>query len=201
MRRVAEGHVVAWLLVTGVQSYNNWSLEQKQEREKEIKSVRERLGLSKKNFFSLDFATTQIDQVSMSDLIDKISRVFHQYEPDEVFLPHMHDVHSDHRIVSTAVIACTKWFRHPGIKRILSYETLSETDFILDSEGIFKPNVFIDISSFLEKKLELLRLYKSELSEFPFPRSEISLRALAQLRGAQSGHKAAEAFQLLREIS
>ncbi len=48
-------------------------------------------------------------------------------------------------------------------------------------------------------KLQLLRCYQSELGEFPFPRSESAVRALAQVRGAQSGFIAAEAFQLLRD--
>ena len=79
------------------------------------------------------------------------------------------------------------------------YETLSETEFGLEQNETFHPNVFIDISSFLERKLELLKIYASELNDFPFPRSETTLKALAQLRGASAGFKAAEAFQLLRE--
>ena len=97
--------------------------------------------------------------------------------------------------------ACTKWFRHRTVKRVLAYETLSETDFGIDPrDAQFKPNLFVNISDYLEQKLQLMRVYSSELGEFPFPRSEKSLRALAQIRGAQAGCEAAEAFMSLRVL-
>ena len=75
------------------------------------------------------------------------------------------------------------------------YEVLSETDFNFVENRVFKPNVFIDISSFLEKKIEIMKIYESELGEHPFPRSEKNIRSLAILRGSQSGYKASEAFE------
>ena len=107
------------------------------------------------------------------------------------------------RIVITdnleAAMACTKWFDIRG-KRVLVYETPSETDFGIDPRySGFKPNVFIDISGQLERKIELMNIYESEINEFPFPRSEVALRALAQSRGGQAGFDACEGFLLLRE--
>jgi LmbE family N-acetylglucosaminyl deacetylase len=102
-------------------------------------------------------------------------------------------------VVFDAVASCTKWFRYPSINRILAYETLSETDFGLSTEQAFRPNVFVDIESFLDRKLQAMEVYKSEMGEFPFPRSREAIRALAAVRGAASGFKAAEAFELLRE--
>ena len=95
--------------------------------------------------------------------------------------------------------ACSKWFRYPSVKRVLAYETLSETNFNLNPNATFNPNYFIDISEYLERKLEVLAIYRSELGVFPFPRSAEAIRALATYRGSSSGFVAAEAFQLLRE--
>ena len=133
-------------------------------------------------------------------MVAGISDVFKIFEPEEVFVPHPSDVHTDHRIVFDAAASCTKWFRYPSVKRVLAYETLSETDFGLcaDDQG-FRPNVFIDIEPFLDGKLQAMDIYASEVGVFPFPRSHEAIRALATLRGAASGFKAAEAFQLLRE--
>ena len=64
---------------------------------------------------------------------------------------------------------------------------------------VFNPNVFIDISPWLNRKLELLGIYAAEMGEFPFARSEAAVRALAHLRGAHTGFNAAEAFELLAE--
>lgn len=137
----------------------------------------------------------------MSDLVVEVSNVFRSFEPEEVFVPHPSDVHTDHRIVYKAATGCTKWFRCPSVKRVLAYETLSETDFCLDTDQGFRPNAFIDIEPFLNDKLRIMDIYASELGAFPFPRSREAILALATLRGAASGFKAAEAFELLRERS
>ena len=136
----------------------------------------------------------------MSNLVSEISNVFNDFQPNEVLLPHPGDVHSDHRVSFEAAITCTKWFRYPSVKRVLTYETLSETDFCLNPvESLFSPTLFIDISEFLDLKLKLLGIYKSEIGNHPFPRSFDSLRSLALLRGSQIGVKYAEAFQVLKE--
>jgi LmbE family N-acetylglucosaminyl deacetylase len=85
------------------------------------------------------------------------------------------------------------------VKRVMAYETLSETDFGFGTVQGFRPNVFVDIEHYLDDKLKAIDVYASELGPFPFPRSHEAIRALATLRGAASGFKAAEAFELLRE--
>ena len=65
---------------------------------------------------------------------------------------------------------------------------------------MFRPNLYIDISAFLEKKITLLKAYKSEISRAPFPRSEECVRALATLRGSEAGVLNAESFMILKEI-
>ena len=199
MRRKAEGEKMAWLIVTGISAEAGWSGEKIKQRADEIKRVTELIGFD--SVFELNFPTTQLDQVPMSDLIAAISNVFKMFEPEEVFVPHPSDVHTDHRIVFDAVASCTKWFRYPSVKRVLAYETLSETDFGLGANQAFRPNVFINIEPYLPEKLQAMDIYVSELGVFPFPRSHEAIRALAILRGAASGFKAAEAFELLREIS
>jgi LmbE family N-acetylglucosaminyl deacetylase len=102
-------------------------------------------------------------------------------------------------MVFDAAASCTKWFRYPSIKRVLAYETMSETDFGLGTSQAFRPNVIINIEPYLTDKLRAMDIYTSELGEFPFPRSHKAIQALATLRGAASGFVAAEAFELLRE--
>ena len=149
--------------------------------------------------YSLGFPAAQLDQVSSSQLISQISTVFKQFQPQEVLLPHPGDIHTDHRITFEAVSACTKWFRYPSVQRIMTYETLSETNFEQYLTAFpFTPNLFIDVSKYLSDKLELLKIYQSELGMHPFPRSLDAVRALALLRGSQRGVLAAEAFQIIK---
>ena len=199
LRRKAEGGIIAWLIITTITVEGGWSEARIKERAREIQQVKKLYEFDE--VYALNLPTTTLDKVPMSDLVRAISDVFKTFEPEEVFLPHPADIHTDHSVVFRAASSCTKWFRYPSVKRVLAYETLSETDFKLGTDKDFSPNVFVDISQFLDKKLEVMDIYASEISEFPFPRSHRAIKALATLRGAASGFEAAEAFELLRERS
>lgn len=201
LRRVTEGGVVGWLLMTALTEEQGWSAERIHERTREINQVREGLRIESVHFYGLNVPTTELDQIPMTKLVGNISAVFSDFEPDEILLPHPGDVHSDHRVTFDAASACIKWFRYPSIKRVLTYETLSETDFGINPvQKSFVPNLFVDITEQLDLKLKLLGVYKSELGLHPFPRSVDSLRSLAMLRGAQIGVRSAEAFQILKQV-
>ena len=76
------------------------------------------------------------------------------------------------------------------------YETISETNFNFN-EKQFSPSLFLDITDFMDKKIEISKLYTSEFAEHPFPRSIKSIESYASIRGSMSGFKYAEAFQIL----
>lgn len=197
LRYKNEGVSIAWIIVTTINSNSDADKEKSKTRTEEINKINQLFGFDQK--FELNFPTTQLDQIPMSDLVSAISNTFREFEPEEVFVPHPSDIHTDHRTVFDAVASCTKWFRYPSIKRVLAYETLSETDFNLGISPVFRPNVFVNIENHLNDKLRAMEIYESEIGKFPFPRSQEAIRALATLRGAASGFKAAEAFELLRE--
>ena len=201
LRRVSEESSIVWLLLTAIKKERGWSDQRIIQRTGEIEQVRQGLKIETFHFYPLNFSTAELDQISMTKLVGKISNVFSDFEPNEVFLPHPGDVHSDHRVAFEAASACTKWFRYSSVKRVLTYETISETEFGLNPvEKSFRPNLFVNISDQLDLKLKLLETYHSELGEHPFPRSHDAVRALALLRGSQMGVQAAEAFQILREF-
>ena len=79
------------------------------------------------------------------------------------------------------------------------YETISETNFNFIDKNNFQPNVFIDISKFINKKINIMKIYKSEINSHPFPRNEKAIRSLSIIRGSQSGYLAAESFHLVFE--
>ncbi len=197
LKRRAEGHEIAWVIATKVTAEDGWSHEIINTKENEISKVADFFGFH--NVFRLNYATTRLDQYAMASLVASISNVFKEFQPNEVFIPHRGDVHTDHRYVYDASVSCTKWFRYPSVKRVLAYETLSETDFGFGADQSFLPNVFVDIEKYIDQKINIMDIYSSELGAFPFPRSEESIRALAKVRGVAAGYQAAEAFQLLRE--
>ena len=63
------------------------------------------------------------------------------------------------------------------------------------------PNLITnDITPYLDQKKGIMKVYASEISEPPFPRSEQNIRALSTLRGSTAGVTAAEVFQVLKII-
>tara|TARA_Y100000741_G_scaffold286805_1_gene226704 strand:- start:86 stop:385 length:300 start_codon:yes stop_codon:yes gene_type:complete len=98
-------------------------------------------------------------------------------------------------------MSAVKNFNFPNVKKILLYETPSETEFAINKENItFVPNYFVDISNFLDKKLSIFSIYKSEVMKNNFPRSIKNIQALAKYRGGRIGKKYAEAFMLVFSI-
>ncbi len=197
LRRRFENTPLAWLIVTGMNDVGSFSTEQITRRAIEIKEIANSLGFDQ--VYELNYPAARLDEIPMKELVGSISKVFQSFNPTEILLPHRGDVHSDHRVVFEAVTACTKWFRYPSIRRVLAYETVSETEFGLSKEQAFFPNFFVDISPYLEEKIRLMQIYQSEMSQAPFPRSVEVIKALATWRGASAGYAAAEAFELLRE--
>lgn len=195
LKHKANGDEIHWLICTTIDKNHSYY----ETREEEIEEVS---NLYKFNsVHNLRLKTMQVDEYSMSELVGKISKVINEIKPNIIYLPFKGDVHSDHREIFEASYSCTKSFRYPFIRKIYMMETLSETEFAPSTkEDSFVPNTFVDISEFIDKKLEIMQVFKSEIDKHPFPRSERNLRALAIFRGATCGCEYAESFILLKEI-
>lgn len=190
---------VFWLILTNINDEQIWGKERIDQRQLEIEKVASLFGFKKT--IKLNFDTTKLDQLPLDKLTEEISHAIKEIKPEIIYLHNRSDVHSDHRISFDAIISATKTFNHPYIQRVMMYETISETEFApAVQENAFMPNYFVDITEYIDKKIEIMKIYKSELKEHPFPRSERNIRALATFRGAQCGVNSAEAFMILKEI-
>ncbi len=199
LKHKANGDEIHWLISTDMKESEGYDISLIKQRNKEITKIEDLYGFTSVN--KLDLSTTKVDTYSMSVLVSKISSVIDRIKPDIIYLPFKGDVHSDHKYIFDAAYSCTKAFRYPFIKKIYMMETLSETEFSLSTkEDSFVPNVFVDISEFMDKKIKLMNIYESEIGKHPFPRSERNIRALATYRGATSSCDYAESFMLLKEI-
>lgn len=199
LKHKKNGDKIYWLITTNIFEEQGFSKERVFSRQREIEKVSEALGAEK--VFMLDYPTMSLSTSTLIEMVPKISKVFTEIEPEIVYCLNRSDAHSDHRITFDAVMACTKSFRYPFIKQVLMYECISETEFAPQlPEKVFIPNYFVDISPFLEEKLELMKIYESEVGEHPFPRSLRNIEALATYRGASVGVEYAEAFQLIKYI-
>lgn len=197
LRKKIEGNEVFVLNMTHMDLSYGYSEDQIQNRNNEIKKMIDSYDLD--GYYNLNLKPSGLDTYSEGELIEKISKVFNEVKPDVVILPYHKDVHSDHRITFDLCYSCTKNFRYPFIKKILMMETPSETDFAY-FESTFKPNYFVDISNYINKKVEIAKIFKIEILEHPFPRSERNIRAYGTIRGAVIGVDSAEAFVLVKSI-
>lgn len=189
------GWNIYWLNVTSVKEEYGFSAEIVSKREKEIQKVNELFRFD--DFFNLSLKPANLDLYNMSDLIVKFSSVISKIKPNVIMMPFQYDVHSDHRIVFETIYSCTKSFRYPYIKKVLCMEILSETDFASSDSG-FVPNYFVNITKYIDKKINIMQVYKSEIAKPPFPRSLENIKALSRVRGSSCGCEFAEGFRLLK---
>ena len=192
-----KGDDVFLLIITNLSIEFGWSEKLIERRKKEIDKIKKFYGF--KNVFHLNFQTKYLDTVPINEIIENISNIVKKTKSEILYISSRDDVHTDHQIVSKACMSSIKWFRNPSVKKVMAYEVISETNFNFDQNN-FKPNVFIDITPYITKKIAAMKIYKSEIKKHPFPRSEDAIKSLAILRGSQSGKKFAEAFQLYMEI-
>ena len=198
LRARSKGDDIFWLIMTCISEAQGFSPERVSSRAAEIERVSTAYGFAET--ICLDFPTTTLDAIPMAEIVGAISEAVVRIKPTDIYLPYRRDAHTDHAAVFDASMSVSKWFRYGSVERVYVYETQSETDFDLSPDsGGFRPNVFVDISDEIDRKIEIAAIFESEFAEHPFPRSFEGIRALALLRGAASGFLAAEAFMLLRQ--
>jgi len=130
-----------------------------------------------------------------------IEKCVNEVKPDIIYTHHKGDSNQDHSAAFNATIVAARTTNKHKVGKILCYEVPSSTEQGAPFVGnIFIPNVFIDITKTLDKKIAALKEYKSEIRPFPHPRSIKAIVNLAENRGVSAGLKAAESFSLVREI-
>jgi len=156
------------------------------------------LGIKDEYFVKLP--DQQLDRLPLVDVIKATEKYVSDIKPDIVYTHHRGDINRDHQIVFEASMVATRTISKHVVSRILCYEVPSSTEQGCHSVGsAFLPNVFVDITPTLERKIQAMRQYKGEMRYYPHPRSGKALIALAEYRGSQSGFRAAEAFMLVRQ--
>jgi len=147
------------------------------------------LGISQTIF--LDYPDMRLN-LSHLDINKKLEEIIEKYKPEIVYTAPKNDLNLDHQVVfNSTLVACRP---KSGVKQILCYEIQGNT------KVPFVPNVFENIEKEFSYKIKGFKMYKSEIEEFPNPRSIIAIENLAIMRGIESGFKKAEAFELIKKI-
>ena len=86
-------------------------------------------------------------------LIDKIEKIILEKNIDVVFCNYPSDTHQDHIELANIVRSASRFS-----KNLLFYEALTSTG--------FEPNFYIDIGEFIDKKIEVLTSFKSQINKY-----------------------------------
>jgi len=80
-----------------------------------------------KKTFLLGFPTVKLDTIPQKKLSQAILAVIKRVKPQVVYLPHGGDINNDHRLVFEVGLVALRPSNKTSVKKILCYETLSET--------------------------------------------------------------------------
>ncbi|MEW5766990.1 MAG: PIG-L deacetylase family protein [bacterium] len=173
--------------------------EEIQQLENDSRRALEILGVKDISYHRLP--DNRFDSIDMLDIVKIVEKSISQVKPDVIYTHHRGDLNIDHRIVFEAVMTATRPQGNNQVRKILSFEVPSSTDWVDPSpERAFLPNVFVDISDTLDKKIEAIKTYQSEIRDFPHPRSIEAVTISAQKWGTKVGLSVAEAFVIIREV-
>lgn len=147
------------------------------------------------------FPDQKMDTLPLLEVTQRIEREIARVQPDIVFTHHGGDLNMDHAITFRATMTATRPMRGGCAMRLYAYEIASSTEWAFHQfEPRFLPQVFFEVAPYMEKKLAAMRVYESEVREYPHPRSPKALQAQGIRWAAATGLEAAEAFVLVREI-
>jgi len=198
LKHVKKGDGVSILILSEGETSREGSVNI-EKRESEARKAAELLGAK---IFLEKLQDNQFDSLPLLKIVKVAEKYLDEVKPSIVYTHNPHDLNIDHRITFQAVLTACR--PKPGyfVKKILSFEILSSTEWqVKDGKNQFLPNVYNEITEFIDKKIEILEVYRQEVENFPHPRSKEGVKILAQYRGMEAGYKCAEAFQLIRQLN
>jgi LmbE family N-acetylglucosaminyl deacetylase len=201
--RLANDGCEVYTLILGTGIAARYGQADSQNVKSEIEKLKKRAHAANeiigvKEVFFHNFADNRFDTVALLDLVKAIEQVKEDIKPDIVFTHYAGDLNIDHQITYKAVLTATRPLSEETVRQIYSFEVLSSTEWNYPLS--FSPNVFFDISGVIEAKTKAMSQYKSELREFPHPRSLEGAKSNAKVWGMKAGLKYAEAFECVRWI-
>jgi len=196
----SEGYSINVLIMTNayIGAPEIYSAKQINLIRKESKLANNFIG-TKKLFFE-NLPALNLNQYPIYKISNIINKYISNIRPEVIFIPSINDIHEDHKIIFKAAKVATRMNRKSNLKKILSYEVLSETEWN-ENEKSFSPNYFVRLNKrHIDNKIKAFLKYKSQVKKFPHPRSKEAILSLSRVRGSQVFMEYAEAFKVEKII-
>jgi len=147
-----------------------------------------------KNFYFLNHPDMMLDSIPQLKINSEIEKIIKKFNPEIVYTAPPNDLNKDHQKVFESTLVVTRPMGN-SVKKLLCYEIPGITKYP------FKPTTYENIFNEIDDKIDAFKEYKTEVEDFPHPRSVEAIENLSIMRGIESGLKRAEAFMLIRDIS
>ena len=153
--------------------------------------------LGVKELFIANFEELRLGLRPIYEITRFIENIAAKVRPSIVYSHHFADLHQDHRVAYEATAIAARPFALPSLERLFCYPVDSLGHL---GQGLPQLNYYVDISETLETKMQAMKVYDTELREYPHPRSLEALKHVATQNGAMFGLRAAEVFQLVLAV-
>lgn len=147
--------------------------------------------------YSFDFPDNRFDTVPLLDIVKVVEDIKREFRPDVVFTHLADDLNIDHFITNKAVLTATRPMPGETVKELYAFEVLSSTEWNFPLS--FLPDYFVRINDTIERKIQAMEIYQSELRDYPHPRSIKAIKLNAEYWGMRTGLGLAESFKTLRK--
>jgi len=188
---VQHGDVVCSLIVCEGESLRG--VQQASEYQHHAEAAAEVLGVNKVEMLRLP--DQKLDTLTLTEVITPIEKVVDEFKPEVIYCQFGGDINRDHQLLFEAVLVATRPTL-PFIEAVYAFDTASSTEWAYPRT--FIPDTWVDISSTLQTKLTAMSCYKTELRDYPHPRSLKGLEYKAHAWGNQACMDAAEVFMTVR---
>ncbi len=169
------------------------------ELQAQARAAAELMGARKVTFEGLP--DNRFDTLPLLDVVKRVERLIDEVRPSIIYTHSPGDLNVDHQVTFRAVLTATRPIVDCPVKEVYTFEIPSSTEWSFQQlSSPWRPNVFVDITSAIERKIQALQCYRGEVREFPHPRSPEAIRAIARRWGSVAGLEYAEAFELVRSI-
>jgi LmbE family N-acetylglucosaminyl deacetylase len=197
-KHIEQGDSVHLLFMTDGVASRSGKVNNKKKRLTDAQGVAEILGVD--TLTNLDFPDNRMDSIPLLDVVKEIEDKISQVQPEVIYTHHIGDLNIDHQITHKAVITACR--PQPGfcVRKIYAFEVLSSTEWQTPGVESFCPNMFIDITDYIDLKKQVLKAYSEEMHKTPHSRSIDNAIRLNAVRGNSVGVDYAEAFILIRMI-
>lgn len=154
----------------------------------EFKNVIKKLNIPEENAIINHFRVRYLHE-KRQEILELLVKIRNSFKPDLVIGPSLNDFHQDHQIVANEMVRAFK-----SSSSIISYE-LPWNHITFNTQLFFKAD-----KKHIDKKIEILQSYKSQLLKSRSYFSDEFIRGLACTRGIQVNTKYAEAFEVIKWI-